>query len=128
MKFALYTCIAILTASSLITGLGMVIDNTGAILNLSLPLLDQTPFHNYQTPGILLISIVGIPGTLTLFKVINKKPQAHSLAFGFSLIVCFWVILQLFLVPGYSGISLLFLTLGILSTLMSMQVMGKKAV
>ena len=68
--------------SALPAALFMIVDPSGMRMGLPLELLDQTPFHNFLVPGILLGFFNGILGLLFAIQVIKRhRLQAWMVMF-----------------------------------------------
>lgn len=127
MKTLLVIHILILTISATAGSLIMILDPSGNLPGLQGEWLSGTPFNDFLIPGILLLLTVALPGIISWISLITRGPRALRYCFSFSLISFLWVLLQLILVPGYSGISVFYLALSLLSLLISMQLMRKIA-
>jgi len=68
--------------SSLPAALFMIVDPSGMRMGLPPEMLDQTPFHNFLVPGILLGFFNGILGLLFAIQVIKRhRLQAWMVMF-----------------------------------------------
>ena len=68
--------------SALPAALFMIVDPSGMRMGLPLEMLDQTPFHNFLVPGILLGFFNGILGLIFAIQVIKRhRLQAWMVMF-----------------------------------------------
>lgn len=114
--------------SSFFAGTWMMIDYSGIRAGFERSLLASTPFRDFFLPGVFMILLISLPSLTAALFVITQKPQAASQGIVSGSLLIFWIITQLILVPGYMGLSILYLILGILILLVSLQLRGKMAV
>ncbi len=78
MQFARYfavTALAFLALSALAGSIPMIVDPSGAALQLPLSLLRHSPFHSYLIPGILLLVFDGVLAFWILWLAMMAKPR-----------------------------------------------------
>jgi len=113
--------------SALTAGALMMADPLGHQTGMKPERLLGTPFQDFWWPGALLLLVIALPGIFSLIKVRSGGGRAFSISFTFSLVAIIWFLLQLLLIPDYSGISIFYLILSTMGILCSMQLMGKRA-
>lgn len=59
MKSILFILVSFIAVKSTLSGLLMVSNPDGGIMNLPLSILEGTPFKNFLVPGIILTIMVG---------------------------------------------------------------------
>lgn len=127
----------ILGIGALFGGGGMIIDPTGALIQLPFSLLNETPFTSFLTPGIILFVLLGILPLITAFGLITKRPwkltetlnvfpnqhwsYSFSLYIGFLLIG--WITIQMYLINGIGLLHAIYIFWGLL--IMWVTVVGK---
>ncbi len=53
----------------------LIISPTGALIGMPLSVLDQSPFHSFLIPGIILFTLLGLAPALLIFALL-KKPES----------------------------------------------------
>ncbi|USB33404.1 hypothetical protein [Paenibacillus sp. YPG26] len=117
----------ILGIGALFGGASLMIDPTGALLGMSLSMLDRSPFPNYLIPGVMLLAVLGImPIIISLGLIIRWKWRladklnvfhnmhwswSFSLYSGFALII--WIAIQVYIINACSIIHLVYILLGL---------------
>ncbi|MDF2536783.1 MAG: hypothetical protein K0R18_2945 [Bacillales bacterium] len=86
---------SILALGAFISGGMLIIDPSGKSMGLTRDLLNNTFFHNYLIPGILLFGVIGLSQVLAAIKL--KSGGAYTkemiLFAGFSILS--WIVVQL---------------------------------
>ena len=77
MKTVLFVLVSFLAVTALLSGIMLISNPDGKIMNLSVSLLEGTPFKVFTIPGVLLAVLVG--GTNLLAVFFNLKRQAEYL-------------------------------------------------
>lgn len=113
LKLLVITILTVNTAGAFYGGLSLITDPTGGKLQMPLSHLDQSPFNNYFWPGIILFTVNGLFGVLTLAALLFHKQQARGLVAFQGLLLGGWItvliiLLQLF----YAPLHLPFLLMG----------------
>jgi uncharacterized membrane protein len=97
-------------------------------MNLSLSLLEGTPFNDFRIPGLLLAVIVGGINLLAVFFNMKRHANRYNWALGGGLVITGWIIIQMILIGSFHWLYLFYLIIGILIILISYQLKGKWAV
>jgi hypothetical protein len=86
--------------SGIAGGIGLVGDPSGDSLQISLSLLEGTPFNDYLIPGLILLVVLGIAPLIVLYGLWKQRYWGWlgSLAIGVGLII--WIGVQILLI-GY---------------------------
>lgn len=108
-------------------GLVLVIDPSGSLIKMPISLLEQSPFHNFLIPGIILFSVLGmIPLIVTLGLITKrdwKKANAlnifkemywswtYSLYLGFALII--WITAEVYFIKHVAIIHVVYIGIGL---------------
>jgi hypothetical protein len=128
MKTLLFILVCFIAITATLSGLLMIGNPDGSILNLSLSLLQSTPFKNYLVPGILLTVIVGGSNLLAVIYNIQRHPNRYNLAIAGGLIISGWIIVQMILIHAVHWLHFIYLGIGLLIMLIAYQLKGKWAV
>lgn len=99
-------------------GISLVLYPDGSGIQLSLDLLQHTPFKDYLIPGIILLSANGLFSALVLLKVSGNNRSYASWIIAQGIILTGWIIIQILLIRiifilhfflGGTGIALIIL-------------------
>lgn len=128
MKTLLFILLAFVALTSLISGLIMMSDPEGAILNMPVSLLQGTPFRDFLIPGIILATVVGGVNLLAVAYNLNRHPSRYNWALAGGLMITGWIVVQMLLIQMANWLHFLYLGIGILIILTAYQLKGKWAV
>ena len=126
MRTMLLCFVVLVTLITLSSGVLLIYEPDGALLELSPVLPPNALFNNYLVPG-LLLTIIGIANFMGLI-LINRR---HQLSYRFSLlggaVLIIGIALQIILFPYYHWLQVIGVAIGLLVVLLSYQLMGKAA-
>ncbi len=125
MKFFLLILVAFVSLTALLSGLLLMSIPDGSILNLSVSILKNTHFSNFQFPGFLMVLIVGLVNLLALFYIMQHHPLRYNYALAGGIALLMWILVQFVFVSELFWINSLFTTIAIAIILMSYQLKGK---
>jgi len=128
MKTLLLLMISFIAITSTISGVLLVSDPGGSIMNLPLTLLNGTPFKNYLIPGIILTAIVGGVNLVAVVYNIQKSSNRYNWAMAGGMMICGWIIVQMIIIRAAHWLHFLYLGTGLLIILIAYQLKGKWAV
>jgi hypothetical protein len=128
MKTILFILISFIALTATISGLLMISNPGGEIMNLSLSLLNQTPFKNFLLPGIFLSVLVGGVNLAAVFYNIQRHKYRYNWAMAGGFMICGWIVVQMILIQTLHWLHFLYLGAGILIILLAYQLKGKWAV
>jgi hypothetical protein len=128
MRTILFILVSFIALTATLSGLIMISNPDGGILNLSLSLLDKTMFKNFRVPGILLTVIVGGINMIAVFFNIQRHPKRYNWAMAGGVVITGWIIVQMIMLGAVHWLHILYLIIGILIILISYQLEGKWAV
>jgi len=128
MRTILFILVSFIGLTATLSGLIMISNPDGGILNLSLSLLEKTPFKNFLVPGILLTVIVGGINMIAVFYNIQRHPKRYNWAMAGGVVITGWIIVQMIMLGAVHWLHILYLIIGILIILISYQLEGKWAV
>lgn len=118
----------ILGIGAVFGGGALTIDPEGTLLGMPITILDQSPFHNFLIPGIILLLFLGVLPLIIAFNLINQKSSKIGDALNFSkdihwswsfsiyisFILIIWLCIQIYMINGISNVHLIYMTLGLL--------------
>lgn len=128
MKLLLFIMIAFIAFTSTISGLLMIYQPDGSILQLSPSLLVETPFKNFLVPGILLTVVVGGINMFAVFYNMQRHPGRYNWAMAGGFMTSCWILVQLMLINAVHWLQFVYLATGVLIILIAYQLKGKWAV
>lgn len=128
MKSLLFILVSFIAVTSTLSGLLMISNPDGGIMNLPLGILNGTPFRNFLIPGILLTTIVGGVNLLAVFYNMQRHVNRYNWAMAGGIMISGWIIVQMILIHAVHWLHFLYLGIGILIILLAYQLRGKWAV
>lgn len=128
MKTILFILVSFIAITAALSGLLMISDPGGSILNLPLSLLENTPFINYRIPGILLTTMVGGVNLIAVFYNMQRHPGRYNWAMAGGFMISVWILVQLLLIQAAHWLHFIYLGIGLLIILIAYQLKGKWAV
>jgi hypothetical protein len=93
-------------------GWAFIIDPTGGILGIPFEYIENTPFHTYLIPGIILFTFNGIGSCIAGFLTLRRYRYAGEIAVVFGAGLVIWITVQLQFI-SYSWMHTLYLLLGL---------------
>ncbi len=128
MKTILFILVSFIAITAVLSGLLMISDPGGGILNLPVRLLENTPFKNYMLPGILLTTLVGGVNLIAIFFNMQRHPSRYNWAMAGGFMICVWILVQLLLIQAAHWLHFIYFGIGLLIMLIAYQLKGKWAV
>jgi hypothetical protein len=127
MKIFLVLLTAFVTLTAIAGGLLLIMDQDGTSLHLTTSMLQNTPFDDYLTPGILLLLLVGGSNGIALVNQLVKSSGIYRWTIAGAIILIIWTIIQMLIFSGASWLQVLFLFTGMFMVLLTWQLKGKWA-
>ena len=132
--YLLLICMFFLALSGLSGGIALLIDPSGALIQMPLSLLARTPFKNFFLPALILFSALGIypalvfyglrsPVELRWLKIINIYPEQNSAwtsALYVGIILVLWINFQIYLIGGGHYLQFIYALLGVLIIILTL--------
>lgn len=128
MKTLLFLLVSFIAVTATLSGLMMINNPDGGIMNLQLSLLAGTPFKDFLVPGILLTTIVGGVNLLAIFYNMQRDPNRYNWAIAGGIMITGWIVAQIILIHAANWLHFLYLGIGILIILIAYQLRGKWAI
>ena len=125
MKSILFILVSFIAVTALVSGIVMISNPDGSIMNLPLGLLDGTPFRDFKIPGILLAVFVGGTNLFAVFFNLKRHRSRYNWALAGGLVISGWIIIQMILIGTFHWLHVFYLAIGILIMLFSFQLKGK---
>lgn len=128
MRSVLFLMIAGVAVSSGLSGLLLIFNPDGGILQLSTVLLEGTPFSSFFIPGLFLAAGVGGVNTIALYLNLRRHSRRYHWAMAGGAVVCGWITGQWLLLDALHWLQFFYFGIGLLILLTAYQLMGKWAV
>ncbi len=128
MKTLLFILISFVAITSIISGLILISNPDGSIMNIPLSLLKETPFENFRTPGILLTVFVGSINLIALYYNLQRHPNRYNWAMAGGTFISGWIIVEMIFLNTVHWLYFIYLGIGLLIILIAYQLKGKWAV
>jgi hypothetical protein len=106
MKSLLFILVAFAGITSTISGLQMIGKPDGSIFNLSLSLLNDTPFKVYLVPGIILTTVVGLVNLFTVFYNLQQHVYRYNWPMAGGFMVSGWIVVEMILIHTFNRLNL----------------------
>jgi hypothetical protein len=128
MRIILFMLVSLVALTSTISGMMMINDPDGTLLQLSPSLLENTPFRNYLVPGILLAGVVGGIGIGAVYMLTTGSINRYNWSMACGVVLIGWLIVQMIMIQAAHWLHFAFLGAGVLIILLAYQLKGKWAV
>lgn len=128
MKTLLFILVSFIAVTATLSGLLMISNPGGGILNVSLSLLEGTPFKDFLIPGILLTTMVGGVNLLAVFYNMQRHANRYNWAMAGGIMITGWIIVQMIIIHAAHWLHFIYLGIGLLIILIAYQLKGKWAV
>lgn len=128
MKSLLFFLVAFIAISASLSGLLLISEPDGSILNLPVSILEATPFKDFLIPGIILTGVVGGINLLAVFFNLQRHTNRYNWALAGGITITGWIIAQMILIQTAHWLHFVYLAAGILIMLVAWQLKGKWAV
>jgi len=96
----------------------------GSVFQLSPILLQGTFFKNFFIPGILL-TMVGSINMAAVFSTMQRSRDQYNWSLAGGILICGWIIVQIIMIQTFYWLQFLYLSVGVLVILLSIQLKGK---
>lgn len=113
MKKTLILLESFVGLTAAICGLLLVLYPDGTIIHLPLTLLQFTPFHDFLVPGMILAMVVGGIHLLSAYYIVSDRPGRYAWSLWAGILLCGWLIVQIFLIRGANILHVLYGGIGI---------------
>jgi len=116
--FIILGVLQVITAIGAIpAGIGYLIDTTGAAMGVSVEMLANSPLSSFLIPGLFLVIIHGLGNIVLAVFSFRKMPVAGISSLGMGIVLCLWIIIQVYWIGLISFLQPLFLIVGIIETI-----------
>lgn len=95
---------------------------------MPLDLLQNTPFHNFFIPGLVLSIVVGGSNLIGFYKVFKKQQSWFFWSLISGIMICGWIIVQIILIHEFFWLQWLYLLIGFFTLLVTLQLKHKELI
>jgi hypothetical protein len=103
----------VLGVTALFGGGSLLLDPTGASMEMPVAWLDGTPFTDYSLPGLILFSVLGVGSLVVMVGVHRRWRGAWTASLGLGVALVGWIVVQVLLIRMGHVFHLLYGTLGV---------------
>mgnify|MGYP000995207924 FL=1 len=128
MKTLLFILLSFIAITATVSGILMISQPDGSILQLKPELLAGSPFSNYLVPGILLACVVGVVNVVAVFLNMMRHRQRYNAAIAGGAVIITWILVQVMMIGTIHWLHILYFSAGILVVLGAYQLKGRWAV
>lgn len=128
MKTLLFILLSFIAITATVSGILMISQPDGSILQLKPELLAGSPFSNYLVPGILLACVVGVVNLIAVFLNMMRHRQRYNAAIAGGAVIITWILVQVMMIGTIHWLHILYFSAGILVVLGAYQLKGRWAV
>lgn len=128
MKTLLFVLSGFIGITSILSGLLMITYPDGSPMNLSLTLLEGTPFKDFQIPGLILTAVVGGINLAAVLYNIQQHKNRYNWGIAGGVVICGWIIVQMILIHSVHWLHFVYLGAGVLAILACLQLKGKELI
>jgi hypothetical protein len=104
---------AVLGLTAFFGGGSMLLDPTGASLELPLEWLEGTPFVDYLIPGLVLFGLFGLGSFVVAYGLLRRSTWTAYGAAGLGLALVGWIVTQIALIGLVHALQLVYAGLGL---------------
>jgi len=94
-------------------GLALLLEPSGANLEIPLELLENSPFSTYLVPGIVLLTVNGLGSLVGAAASFMRYRYAGETAIALGVCLVAWIILQVYWIAAFHWLHALYLGLGL---------------
>ncbi len=127
MKTILILLTAIVALTSIPSGIMMMIRPDGALLQLDIAILHDTPFRNFFIPGMALSLIAGGSNLLACILNLKKHASRYDWSIVAGLMIGGWITVQIILIGLLHGLQIFYIAAAAFIILIAYQLKGKWA-
>ncbi|MBS1510305.1 MAG: hypothetical protein JST86_05650 [Bacteroidetes bacterium] len=128
MKYLLLLLLSFVAVTALVSGAIICIDPGGSFMQLNPAVLQNTPFHNFLIPGLVLTFVVGASNAAAVLLLVRRSPAQFNAALFAGLMITGWITVQVLLIQTFHWLQLVYVVAGVFIMLSAYQLKGKWAV
>jgi hypothetical protein len=94
-------------------GLVFLFDTSGSGMGTSVAMLENSPLKSFLIPGLFLFIVHGLGNAAGAILSFRKSSLAGKTAFVLGILMCLWIIIQIYWIGLSSFMQSLFMTIGL---------------
>ncbi|NWF89373.1 MAG: hypothetical protein HXY50_07900 [Ignavibacteriaceae bacterium] len=102
-----------------VSGLLIILYPSGKLLEMSVELLNNSPFNNFLIPGIILLLVNGVGQGTAAVLTIRKHEYAGIVGATFGLGLIIWIFVQVNIIGGGHWLQYIYFVIGVIETALS---------
>ena len=102
-----------------VCGILLILFPSGSILQMTTDMLEDSPFHDFFFPGIILFLINGIGQLLSGLLTFRRHRAAGLLGATFGIGLMIWIFVQINMIGGRNILQYSYFAFGVLETALS---------
>jgi hypothetical protein len=119
-------CVQVMVALGAIpAGWAYLSDPSGTSMGVTVDLLANSPLKNFLIPGLFLLIVHGLGNLAGAVLSIMGKKAAGIAGLGLGIILCFWIIIQVWWITLSSFMQPLFFVIGLFEALLGWTIIAK---
>lgn len=124
--FIILGCVqAFIALGAIPAGYGYLSDTSGAGMGASLELLKNSPLTSFLIPGLFLLIVNGFGNLAGAFLSFRKNKFAGKAGLLLGIILCLWLIIQVYWIGLISFMQPMFLVIGIIEAVLGFLILKK---
>lgn len=114
IKISVVTLLIFSSLSAIYGGLLLIIEPSGALLQMTPDVLKLGPLKNFLIPGIVLFTFVGISSLVIAVATIKNRVIAPLLIVFQGIVLVVWITVQVLVILQFNILQFIYSSLGIL--------------
>lgn len=114
IAIALVCLVAFTALGAIPAGIAFLADPGGGSLGMTPDLLLRGPFRDYTVPGLFLLLVLGLGGTLVAWGLWKRRSWGAAAALGYGVTLLAWITVQAWVIGVTSPLQPVFGTIGLL--------------
>lgn len=124
--FIILGCVqAFIALGAIPAGYGYLSDTSGVSMGASLELLKNSPLTSFLIPGLFLLLVNGFGNLAGAFISFRKNKFAGKAGLLLGIILCLWLIIQVYWIGLISFMQPMFLVIGIIEAVLGFLIIKK---
>lgn len=124
-KIMRYLLLFLITASFiyfLFAGFLLISVPDGSLIHMPLSILDNTVFHDFKFPGLIMVFVIGSLLAITLRNFLMRKKKRFEWSIFSGIVILIWTTLQFMYTGTAIWIDMLLFTVSLFIILISLQI------
>jgi hypothetical protein len=113
---------AITALGAIPAGLGYLMDPSGKGMGVTTDLLVNSPLKSFLLPGLFLFFVNGIAHAMGAWLSFVRKNEAGMTGLILGVLLCLWIIIQVYWISLSSFLQPLFLVIGITEVMLGLKI------